>query len=317
MFFFFLTIVSTLFLISSSSWFNIWIWLEINLISFIAILINNKNKLSIEASLLYFLIQSIASIILLFSFIIISFYYNFIIIIILSILLKLGRAPFHYWIPLIIEGLDWIKIFLLLTWQKINPLVILYYNYIFNLLIFFIIISLILGSISGLNFSSLKKIISFSSINQIRWIILRLINNKLFKIYIIFYFFLIWIIIKSIILFNVKYLNQLYSLNLKNKFLKIFIFINFLSLGGLPPFLGFYPKLMIIIKTNNFIIILLIIIFTIISLFIYLRIIFSFLILNSIKINLIIIKLNFKKTINLINFIILNNFFLLLLLFLY
>lgn len=219
--------------------------------------------------------------------------------------------------PLIIEGLDWLKIFLLLTWQKINPLIILYYNYLFNFLILFIIISLILGSITGLNFSSLKKIISFSSINQISWIILRLINNKLLKIYLIFYFFLIWIIVKSIIIFNLKYLNQIYNLNIKNKFIKLFIFINFLSLGGLPPFLGFYPKLLIIIKTNNFLIIFLIIIFTIISLFIYLRIIFSLLILNSIKINKINIKINFKKKLNLIKIIIFNNFFLLTLLFLY
>lgn len=236
--------------------------------------------------------------------------------IIISILLKLGRAPFHYWIPLIIEGLNWIRIFLLLTWQKINPLIILYYNYFFNFLILFIIISLILGSISGLNFSSLKKIISFSSINQISWIILRLINNKIFKIYLIFYFLLIWIIIKSIIFFNLKYLNQIYNLNLKNKFIKLFIFINFLSLGGLPPFLGFYPKILVILKTNNLIITLIIVIFTIISLFIYLRIIFSFLILNSIKINIINIKLNLKKTTNLIKLIILNNFLLIILLFL-
>lgn len=184
-------------------------------------------------------------------------------------------------------------------------------------MILFILISLILGSLTGLNFSSLKKIISFSSINQISWIILSLINNKLFKIYLIFYFFLIWIIIKSITFFNLKYLNQIYNLNIKNKFIKLFIFINFLSLGGLPPFLGFYPKLLIILKTNNFLITFLIVIFTIISLFIYLRIIFSLLILNSIKINKINLKLNLKKKLNLIKFIILNNFILMILLFLY
>lgn len=119
------------------------------------------------------------------------------------------------------------------------------------------------------------------------------------------------------IIFNLKYLNQLYNLNLKNKFIKLFIFINFLSLGGLPPFLGFYPKLLIILKTNNFILIIIIIIFTIISLFIYLRIIFSFLILNSIKINKFKVKLKSKKNSNLIKLIILNNFLLIILLFLY
>lgn len=219
--------------------------------------------------------------------------------------------------PLIIEGLRWIKIFFLLTWQKINPLIILYYNNLFNFLFIFILISLIIGSITGLNFSSLKKIITFSSINQISWILIRLMNNKIIKIYLLFYFILIWIIIKSINFFNLKYLNQFYNLNLKNKFIKLFIFINFLSLGGLPPFLGFYPKLIIIIKINNLIIILFLVLLTIISLFIYLRIIFSILILNSIKINIIKIKINNKKYLNLIKIIIFNNFLLIILLFLY
>lgn len=290
--------------------------MEINLISFVAILINNNNKLSIESALIYFLIQAIASIILLFSLIILTFLNKFYLLIIFAVLIKLGSAPFHFWMPAIVEGLNWINNLILLTWQKINPLIILFFINNFNYLNIFIILSLIVGSISGLNYSSIKKIISFSSINQLRWLILRLINNKIIKIYIFFYFFLIWLIIKSLINFNLNYLNQLYNLNLKNKFIKLFIFINFLSLGGLPPFLGFYPKLILIIKFNNTIIIFLIVIFTILTLFIYLRIIFSLLILNSIKINKIKKINNLIKFYNFIKVIIFNNFLLIILLFL-
>lgn len=240
---------------------------------------------------------------------------NFFYFILLAIIIKIGRAPVHFWLPLIIEGLNWIKIFLLLTWQKINPLIILTfnnYNFILNL---FIIFSLIIGSISGLNYSSIKKIITFSSINQLRWIILRIINNKLIKIYLLFYFFIIWIIIKSIMLFNITFINQIFNLNNKNKFIKSFIFINFLSLGGLPPFLGFYPKLIIILKLNNLLILFLIVIFTLITLFIYIRIIISILILNSIKLNKIINNYNIKKFYNLIKFTNLNNLILIILIF--
>lgn len=211
------------------------------------------------------------------------------------------------------------KNFFLLTWQKINPLIILILllkNYIINLNLF-ILSSLIIGSISGLNYSSFKKIISFSSINQLRWIIIRLINNKLIKLFIIFYLLLIWIIIKSIKLFKLKFLNQLFNLKPKIKFIKLFIFINFLSLGGLPPFLGFFPKIFIILKINNNFIIFFIVSFTLISLFIYIRIIYSILIINSIKINKIIKNNNNNKFFILIKLRIINNFLLIILFFFY
>lgn len=304
-------------MISSSSWFNIWIWLEINLIIFISYLINNNNKLSIEASLIYFLIQTISSILFFFSIIIIQFFYNFYYLLIISVIIKIRRAPFHYWLPLIIDRLRWMKILILLTWQKINPLIILYY--IFNIKIFyiFILFSIIIRTISGLNYYSLKKIISFSSINQIRWIIISINFNKLINLYLIFYFYLIWITLNLFKFLNLNYLNQIYNLNLKSKLLKIFLFFRIISLAGLPPFLGFFPKIIVVIRINNYLIIFIILIFSMVILFIYLRIIISIMLINSIKIN---ILLNKKNNLNLKIFLsssIINNLFIIILFFIY
>lgn len=203
----------------------------------------------------------------------------------------------------------------MLTWQKINPLYIIIINNYYSFLNLFIIISLIIGSISGLNYISLKKIISFSSINQLRWIMLRMYNRKLIKFYLIIYIYLIWIIFKSFYLFKLKFLNQIFIIKNNNKFIKLFIFINLLSLGGLPPFLGFFPKIIIIINLNNLIIIIIIIIFSLFSLYIYIRIIFSLLILNTLKINKIFKNNNNKNFFNIIKIIIINNLFLILFLF--
>ena len=52
--------------ISSNSWLRAWIGLEFNLLSFIPIISNNKNILTLEASLKYFLIQALVSSTLLF-----------------------------------------------------------------------------------------------------------------------------------------------------------------------------------------------------------------------------------------------------------
>ena len=305
--FFSLTIFRTLFLISSSSWLLIWIWLEINLIIFIAYIINNKNKLSIESALIYFLIQTIASIILIFSIIIIQFFIKFLNLIIISLILKIRIAPFHYWIILIIENLNWIKIFLILTWQKINPLIILYY--LFNIKIFnlFIIFSIIIRTISRLNYYSLKKIIAFSSINQLRWILLTLNLNKLINLYLIFYFYIIWTILKLFKYINFNFLNQIYRIKFKTKFLKIFLFFRIFSLAGLPPFLGFFPKIIIIFKINNIYIIFILLIFSIIILFLYLRISISIILINSYKINFINNRYSNNNLIIFLNFSILNN----------
>lgn len=310
-------ILRTLFLISSSSWIFIWLWLEVNLIIFISYIINNNNKISIEAALIYFLIQTIASILLIFSIIIIQFINNFILIITIAIIIKIGRAPVHYWLPIIIENLNWIKIFLLLTWQKINPLIILFY--IFNIKIFniFIFFSIIIRTISRLNYYSLKKIISFSSINQLRWIILSINFSKLINLYLIFYFYLIWIILKLFKYFNLIYLNQIYNLNLKNKFLKIFLFFRIISLAGLPPFLGFFPKIIIIFKINRYFIIFIILIFSIIILFLYLRIIISIILINSIKINFIFKKYNMNNLKIFLNYSIINNLLIIIIFFIY
>lgn len=60
--------------------------------------------------------------------------------------------------------------------------------------------------------------------------------------------------------------------------------MNFLSLGGLPPFLGFLPKwltILSLINNNIYFISSIIIILTLITLYFYTRIIFSSLTINN------------------------------------
>ena len=106
---------------------------------------------------------------------------------------------------------------------------------------------------------------------------------------------------------NIFFINQLFINNI-NSTIKINLFINFLSLGGLPPFIGFLPKWIIINFLINNKIILLRFIFIIISLivlFFYIRIIYSSLIFNYIKIKWfkIYLKNNILFFINFLSFI--------------
>lgn len=270
-----------------------WIGLEINLLSFIPLIRDNNNFKSTEASLKYFLTQALASTVLLFSVIllilnnriVIEINNSFTSITILStLLLKRGAAPFHFWFPNLIEGLTWINALLLITWQKIAPLILISYLNLKNLLLVSVILSVVIGAIGGLNQTSLRKLIAFSSINHLGWILRALIiNESIWIIYFLFYSFLSFILTFIFNIFKLFHLNQLFSWFIQRKVIKFTLFINFLSLGGLPPFLGFLPKWVVIQQLtfcNQYFQLIILLISTLITLFFYLRICYSAFILN-------------------------------------
>ena len=278
----FFLFLGTLISISSSSLFGIWIGLEFNLISFIPIIINlENNKKRREAAIKYFLIQAIASAIVIFRALYFYLFNGYIfsnspnILITLSLSMKLGIAPFHFWFPEVLEGLNWINSLLLLTWQKISPLVILSIFFYANTLLTLALISALLGAISGINQTSIRKILAFSSISHLGWIG-RIIyfNSGLWLNYFVIYCFTRFILCFSFWLLNLNFFSQLTLLkNINEKFI---IFINLLSLGGLPPLLGFLPKwIAVIVVRTNFPILIILISSRLITLYFYTRLCFS------------------------------------------
>nr|AEY80448.1 NADH dehydrogenase subunit 2 [Apenthecia litongi] len=297
--------MGTMISITSNSWLGAWMGLEINLLSFIP-LMSDDNLMSTEASLKYFLTQAFASTILLFSVILLllknnlnneinSTYIYFMIM--SSLLLKSGAAPFHFWFPNMMEGLTWMNSLMLMTWQKIAPLMLISYLNINILLMISSILSVLMGALSGLNQTSLRKLMAFSSINHLGWMLMSLmIDESLWLVYFMFYSFLSITLTIMFNSFKTFHLNQLFSLFFKNKILKFIMFMNFLSLGGLPPFLGFLPKWLVIqqLTFNNQLFSLFILLMTtLITLFFYLRICYSAFMLNYFEMNLFYsIKLN-------------------------
>nr|YP_009349883.1 NADH dehydrogenase subunit 2 [Ruspolia lineosa]AQM40032.1 NADH dehydrogenase subunit 2 [Ruspolia lineosa] len=282
--------LGTLISISANSWLGVWMGLEINLLSSIPLMPNQKNILTTEASLKYFLIQAYASAILLFSIIssyIISsltFQFNinfpFSTLISSALMLKMGAAPFHFWFPGTMEGLNWWNCFILMTWQKIAPMILLSYTIKMNLFFTLIIITCtIIGSLGGLNQTSLRKLMAYSSINHLGWMIAALMmGENLWIFYFSMYSFLSASIIFLFNCLNIFHINQNYPLMNNHPIIKFYFFIAFLSLGGLPPFLGFLPKWIVIqclSETNQLFIITMMVMMTLITLFYYLRITFS------------------------------------------
>nr|YP_009441591.1 NADH dehydrogenase subunit 2 [Hylastes brunneus]AOY40137.1 NADH dehydrogenase subunit 2 [Hylastes brunneus] len=282
--------LGTLISISSLSWLTAWIGLEMNLLSILPLMKTLKNKISTESMIKYFITQAIASNILLFSVIMFTASTNFsnfnyistLISLSLtsSLFLKMGAAPFHFWLPEVVSGMPWHMVLILLTWQKLAPMILLA-NSMNNLMFLYsvIIFSSLIGSLLGINQTCIRKIMVYSSINHMGWMISTLlISYNTWLIYFIIYFIINLNIMVLFNKFNLFYLTQLFSIFTFNKKMKLLFMMNFFSLGGLPPFLGFLPKWITInqlINSTSYFMTIMLIFLSLISLFFYLRLSFS------------------------------------------
>lgn len=270
--------------VSSNNWLGCWIGIEINLISFLPIIINRMRVYSSESIIKYFIIQRMGSSLLFFSLILI-FAYNISYLIIIRLLIKIGCPPFHLWFPSVIEGLTWFNCFLLRTVQKLVPIILISYLS-FNLTVY-IFLSCVWGSLGGLIYSSIRKIIAYSSIYNLGWIIRgSYIMNYSWIIYYLIYSLTLIIVCYSFYLFGLNYLNQFFIVSMG--YLKItIIIIIFISIGGIPPFIGFFPKIVLVyclIMNNIFYICFVLLISALLVIFFYLRVVFTGLIVYSVSI---------------------------------
>nr|UYC28865.1 NADH dehydrogenase subunit 2 [Cardiastethus sp.] len=288
MLFMLIMILSTILVVNSSSGISMWMGLEINMMSFIPLLYKSKTSNTSESCMMYFLIQSFSSMIFLFSILINSMMLfkiqeSIMLLTLISISIKMGMAPFHFWFPEIMNKMSWNNCIMLMTWQKIAPLYIMSQLSNMEIINFLILASVITGAIGGLNQTSLRKILSFSSINHLGWMVSCLkFNNNMWLLYLILYSTIVIIFIHILKKKSAIYLNQVF----KNASVteKITMSFSMMSLGGLPPFLGFMPKWIVIqsmMYFNNILMMTIMVMMSLITLFYYMRMISSMLMINS------------------------------------
>ena len=264
--------------IRSNSNIIIWARLELNILRFLP-LITSREYSPIENSIKYFLIQRFASIIYISCVLLCILKFNYIleIIIILRIIIKLGAAPFHGWFLSLSKSLRLFIFIIVSTIQKIIPIIITRRLNIFRGLIIFIrLIRFLVVLYNRIIILRLIKVLALSRINNLVWFLVSIITGIQF-----FFFIYYWLFLGVYIIFlhpikNIS--NQILRARHYNKLIKIF---TLLSLGGLPPFLGFLGKLYILKVSINIIsrrFLFLLVIRSLIVLFIYMS--FSFIILS-------------------------------------
>nr|YP_010388429.1 NADH dehydrogenase subunit 2 [Phyllidia elegans]UPP55831.1 NADH dehydrogenase subunit 2 [Phyllidia elegans] len=259
--------------ISSSNWITSWIGLELMFLGTIPLLFSESNffSLSKESAMKYFCIQALSSALMMFSGILLYLGYMsiwiFYFVFMMSLFMKLGIFPMHFWVPSVVSGLHWVPIFFILVWQKIPPLAIVK-NFCENFDWFppYILIlgglSALVGSLIGMNQTSFRAMLGGSSIAHTGWACFGATFGGLwiyFLVYSVTFFFLM------ISCFLMDYLMTS---------------ILVLSLSGIPPFTMFIGKWSIMKMTLSndlwYMYIILPIFGAILSLFFYLKFFYSF-----------------------------------------
>lgn len=279
--------------LASSHWLLAWIGLEISTLAILPLISQLHHPRAVEATTKYFLIQASATALALFSAALNAwimgnweikqtFHPLIIITIIFALGLKIGLAPMHFWLPEVLQGIDLNTGLILSTWQKLAPIILIYQlspetNQ--TIIILIGLTSAIIGGWGGLNQTQLRKILAYSSIAHIGWIIIILTYSPKLTILNL----IIYIIITSTIFIALKTtsttkINTLGTSWAKAPIISIIIILTILSLGGLPPTTGFIPKWLILqelTKQDLPLIATIIAISALLSLFFYIRICYT------------------------------------------
>nr|URW97169.1 NADH dehydrogenase subunit 2 [Crocidura foetida doriae]URW97182.1 NADH dehydrogenase subunit 2 [Crocidura foetida doriae] len=285
--------LGTSIVMTSSHWFMTWLGFEMNMMAIVPILMKKYSPRSMEAATKYFLTQATASMILMLAIIINLMYsgqwtitnmenYTASTLITIALVMKLGLAPFHFWVPEVTQGVSLNSGLILLTWQKIAPLTLLYQIYSSintNLLLLMSLTSIMIGGWGGLNQTQLRKIMAYSSIAHMGWMMAILIYNPNLSLLNL----LIYILMTSSMFMLLIFTSTTSTLSLsltwnKTPIITMTSLITLLSLGGLPPLTGFMPKWMIIqelTKNNSVILPTLMAILALLNLFFYMRLMYS------------------------------------------
>lgn len=296
-----LSLLGAFLLISVSDFFILYLLLEFVSFSFyILASLKRYSNLSIEASLKYFILGSFSSALLLFG---LSLFYGFfgttnffeifvlifsldifvdnyfillfgLLFISVGLLFKLAVFPFHFWIADIYEGSPLIvmvffailsKFIFLILFVKIFSFVFFRFFFFFSYFLFIIgLFSIFVGILLALYELKLRRLLAFSAISHVGYILLAFSSFSLYGLDLFFIYLFVYVItivnMFSVLLFfrferfffELKYLVELSLLTKVNFFLAVVVAVILLSFAGVPPFAGFFGKLYIFISLLEF-----------------------------------------------------------------
>nr|QXO33492.1 NADH dehydrogenase subunit 2 [Cinnyris loveridgei] len=289
-----LVFITSLFLgttitMTSNHWVLAWTGLEINTLAILPLISKSHHPRAIEAATKYFLTQTAASTLVLFSSMTNAWYTGqwditqlthptSCLILTSAISMKLGLVPFHFWFPEVLQGSPLTTGLLLSTVMKLPPLTLLYLTAPSlnpTVLVTMAILSAALGGWMGLNQTQIRKIMAFSSISHLGWMaIILTYDPKLTLLNFYLYSVMTAAVFLTLNAIKALKLSTLMTAWTKTPSLNAMLLLTLLSLAGLPPLTGFLPKWLIIqelTKQDMALTATMIALLSLLSLFFYLR----------------------------------------------
>nr|BAK64127.1 NADH dehydrogenase subunit 2 [Protanguilla palau] len=259
-------LLGTATVMTSSHWLLAWMGLEINTMAILPLMARNRHPRAMEATTKYFIIQATAAALLLFSTtsntwlmgsweIQQPFHPLPATLAMLALGLKVGLAPMHFWLPEVLQGQDLIMGLTLSTWQKLAPMALIYQlapamNH--SLITTLGLLSILIGGWGGLNQTHLRKLLAYSSIAHMGWmmIVLKYAPN-LMMLGLVTYLIMTTSAFMTLKTMSATKINTLSTGWAKAPTVTTIILTTMLSLGGLPPLTGFMPKWLILQELVN------------------------------------------------------------------
>lgn len=320
-----LSVLGMMVMISGYSLLTLYLGLEILSLSLYALIaIARERTDAVEAALKYFVLGAIASGLLLYGMSMIygisdslnisdiasfassanlasreTLIINFgLVFLVIGIAFKLGAVPFHMWVPDVYQGAPTSTTLLISTVPKIAAVAMLVrilvdglgsmHAYWSDLLMVLSILSIMLGSVVALMQTNIKRLLAYSTISHVGFIMLGFATGTLTGYGAATFYMLVYVLMSLaafgvIILLNkqgfeVNQISDFKGLSKHSPWFALMMLIIMLSMAGVPPLVGFYSKFFILqqVVSAGFITIAVIaVIFAVISAYYYLQIIKS------------------------------------------
>nr|QKI84798.1 NADH dehydrogenase subunit 2 [Aspidoscelis gularis] len=256
-------ITGTLITMNSNHWLLAWLGLEINMMAIVPLISKTHHPRATEATIKYFLAQTGASLLMLFASSTNAWHTGTWDItqltnptscttLTIALCMKIGLAPMHLWLPEVMQGTTLKMALIIATWQKLAPmsLILMTSNSHSKLLLMLMAtLSIIIGGWGGLNQTQLRKIMAYSSIANMGWMMIILQQApKLTTLTLILYITMTTTMFMTLTPQKTKTIKTIGTTWTLSPPLTIITMLTLTSLGGLPPMTGFMPKWLILEK---------------------------------------------------------------------
>ena len=264
--------LSSLLLISAINWLSLYLALELQTLSlFILVALKRDSAYSTEAGLKYFVLGALSSGLFLFGCVLLYGLTGEVsiqgvnlllegeigrIFITISLLFKLSVAPFHMWAPDVYEGAPTTITALLATVPKIGVYSILVQiGPTTNVILICAVISIIFGAIGALNQTRIKRLLAYSGIGHMGFILFGVAIGSFESIQASFIYMIIYVIMSICSFSLILSLNlsrgllvELSGISRNNPVIAMTLAVVFFSIAGIPPLAGFLSKWFILLS---------------------------------------------------------------------